>query len=139
LRIQSLRETGEAAPGVHSNAAENIMGDQLPIYRVEISGWDVNEQFFVERVGLEWGQGEQKKVLLRKRVRQGALIFVRLLDNSSPSRSFPVAYRAREVREREGNDLYELTLSQVWPLQDNGQREEALLFDVAQNRALGMN
>ena len=115
------------------------MGDQLPIYRVEISGWDLSEQFFVERVGLEWGQGEQKKVLLRKRVRQGALIFVRLLDNSSPSQSFPVAYRAREVREREGNDLYELTLTQVWPLQESGERDGALRFEVAQDRALGVN
>ena len=115
------------------------MDDQLSIYRVEISGWDVNEQFFVERVGLEWGQGEHKKVLLRKRVRPGALIFIRLLDNSSPSRTFPVAYRTREVREREASELYELTLNQVWPVQETPDRDGPGLFDMARDRAMGMN
>ena len=115
------------------------MDDQLSIYRVEISGWDLNEQFFVERAGLEWGQGEHKKVLLRRRVRPGALIFIRLLDNSSPSRTFPVAYRAREVRERQTGELYELTLTQVWPLQERQDSDDAALFNAERDRAMGVN
>jgi hypothetical protein len=114
------------------------MEDQLSVYRVEISGWDVNEQFFVERAALQWGQGEQRTVLVRRRVREGALVFVRLLQDTPP-RSFPVAYRARQIHHREGKDYYELTLTQVWPAEQNSSSEAPGVFDTAQDRALGMN
>lgn len=115
------------------------MEDQLAVYRVEISGWDVNEQFFVERAALQWGQGEQRTVLIRRRVRPGALIFVRLLQDMAPSRAFPVAYRTRQIREREGEESYELTLTQVWPAEQNSSPGGSALFDAARDRALGVN
>ncbi len=115
------------------------MEDQLSIYRVEISGWDVNEQFFVERAALQWGQGEQRTALIRRRVRPGALVFIRLLQDTAPSRSFPVAYRAGQVREREGQDSYELSLKQVWPAEPDTSPGGSALFEAARDRALGMN
>jgi len=115
------------------------MENQLSVYRVEISGWDVNEQFFVERAALEWSVGEQKTVLIHRRARQGALLFIRLLDNSAPARTFPVAYRVREIREREGESAYELILSQVWPTPEGQSPAGTGMFDVARGRALGLN
>ena len=101
------------------------MNEAMSIYRVEISGWDLNEQFFVERSALQWVEGETRRALLRRKVRPGALLFVRLLQDGSPERTFPVAYRARQLRECEGGDSYELTLSQVWPMEEKGSRAGA--------------
>jgi hypothetical protein len=115
------------------------MENQISVYRVEISGWDLDEQFFVERAALEWRVGEQKTVLIQRRARQGALLFIRLLENSSPSRPFPVAYRVREVREREAGKLYELILSQVWPAPEGQSPGATAMFDAACGRSLGMN
>lgn len=115
------------------------MENQVSVYRVEISGWDLNEQFFVERAALEWSVGEQTTVLIHRRARQGALLFVRLLENSAPARTFPVAYRVREIREREGESAYELILSQVWPAPEGQSPGGTAMFDAARGRALGMN
>ncbi len=115
------------------------MENQLSVYRVEISGWDLNEQFFVERAALEWSIGEQKTVLIHRRARQGALLFIRLLENSAPSRTFPVAYRVREIREREDGSGYELILSQVWPAPEGQNSGGTALFDAACGRSLGLN
>jgi len=115
------------------------MENELAVYRVEISGWDVNEQFFVERAALEWRVGQQKTVLLHCKARQGALLFIRLLENPSPSRSFPVAYRVREVREREAGTVYELILHQVWPAPEGQSPGETTLLDAAQKRIWGLN
>ena len=115
------------------------MDEQITMYRVEVSGWDLNEQFFVERAALQWGQGEYRTVLIRQRVRQGALVFIRLLEGVAPSRSFPVAYRARQVIERENGALYEMRLSQVWPAEDPPAPGTTARLDAARGRALGLN
>jgi len=115
------------------------MDEQISMYRVEVSGWDLNEQFFVERTALQWGQGEYRTVLIRQRVRQGALVFIRLLETVAPSRCFPVAYRARQVIERENGALYELKLSQVWPAEDSAAPGSTLLLDAARGPAMGLN
>ena len=115
------------------------MDEQISIYRVEVSGWDLHEQFFVERTALEWGQGEARTVLIRQRVRVGALVFIRLLENTAAPRSFPVAYRARQVVERENGALFELALSQVWPTADPTSPGATALLDKACGGALGLN
>jgi hypothetical protein len=134
-----LLRPDESARGVHLCPPESNMENQPSVYRVEISGWDLNDQFFVERAALEWGLGEQKTVLMRRRARQGALLFIRLLENSAPERSFPVAYRVREIREREGGSLYELILSQVWPTPEGQSPGGTAMFKAACGRSQGMN
>lgn|SRR5215469_595004 len=58
----------------------------------EISGWDTDENFFVEKAVLQpYGNGN--KVDLRARLRVGSLLFVRLFEVSSLNRTVPVAYR----------------------------------------------
>ncbi|HXZ18731.1 MAG TPA: hypothetical protein VEG63_02210 [Candidatus Acidoferrales bacterium] len=115
------------------------MDDQVMMYRVEVSGWDLKEQFFVERTALQWGEGDQRSVLIRQRVRQGALVFIRLLEAAAPSRCFPVAYRARQIMERENGALYELSLSQVWPTEDSPSTGANLVLDTTRGRAAGLN
>jgi hypothetical protein len=89
-------------------------------YRVEISGWDENENFFVERANLEWLEADGKRVALRSAVRQGSLVFVRLLDSSDPNATFPVAYRADSVRAQDNKGEFEISLARMWPRDRQG-------------------
>jgi hypothetical protein len=47
-------------------------------YRVEVSGSDEKENFFVEKTTIDWSEGPGKKIQLRARVAPQALLFVRL-------------------------------------------------------------
>ena len=44
-------------------------------YRIEVSGWGLNDAFFVEKTELQWTEGADKKLLLRHAVSEGAVIF----------------------------------------------------------------
>ena len=63
-------------------------------YLVEVSGWDKNENFFVEKTELHWSDQSDKHVLLLRPIASGALVFLRLLDPMSADRTHPVPYRA---------------------------------------------
>ena len=47
--------------------------------RVEISGWDSSENFFVEKAVLHWESDGTREVRFRSMVRPGSVVFVRLL------------------------------------------------------------
>lgn len=64
---------------------------QSSSYRVEVSGWDVAEAFFSEKTVLCWSAGGQE-IPLRSRLREGMLIFVRLLEPFGSEENFPVTY-----------------------------------------------
>jgi hypothetical protein len=66
-------------------------------YRVEVSGWDKHQTFFVEKSELEWNEDSGKQVALRHKVVDGAVIFLRLLQPMGTDRSLPVAYEAEFV------------------------------------------
>jgi hypothetical protein len=83
-------------------------------YRVEISGWDLDEKFFVEKADLEWSESE-KKVRLRHALRKGALVFVRLLGRSKEEIDYPLAYEITGVIYRQEARAYETSLTQVHP------------------------
>jgi hypothetical protein len=63
-------------------------------YRVEASGWDSAQSFFVEKSELEWNEVTGMHLTLTRSLRPGSIIFLRLLQTLSPSRSLPVAYHA---------------------------------------------
>jgi hypothetical protein len=78
-------------------------------YRVEVSGWDATDAFFVEKTMLDWSGGEEKEISLRSPMREGAVAFVRLLQQSGKLDSFPIAYRAASVKTGEdGRALVQL-------------------------------
>jgi hypothetical protein len=60
-------------------------------YRVEVSGWDATQSFFLEKATLHWNTGGQQ-IVLRARLREGNVIFVRLLQPFESEGNFPVPY-----------------------------------------------
>jgi hypothetical protein len=84
------------------------------IYRVETSGWDVDENFFVEKTDLEWAE-EEKTIHLQHPVRKGTVVFVRLMGNEASENAFPVAYQAAAVTYRTHERCYDVSLMQMLP------------------------
>jgi hypothetical protein len=64
------------------------------LYRVEVSGWDKNEAFFVEKSEMEWNEGSGKRVKLSNAVPDGAVIFLRWLQSLRTEPTRPVPYEA---------------------------------------------
>lgn len=83
-------------------------------YRVEVSGWDSTHSFFVEKADLEWSESGEKLVVLRHELREGTILFVRLLQPISPDRSHPVPYTAESIRAA-NFAKWECRLKQVLP------------------------
>src|SRR5208282_283552 len=69
--------------------------------RVEVSGWDAKENFFVEKTSLDWKEREGKTVTLHVAVRVDSVLFVRLLRPLGGGADFPVPHRALRVAGRE--------------------------------------
>jgi hypothetical protein len=79
------------------------------LYHVEVSGWDDNKAFFVENAELEWTAESGKQVTLNRGLNDGAVVFLRLLQNIGSDRSHPVAYQAECVaRNSEGQRQFRL-------------------------------
>lgn len=77
---------------------------QLPATRkfaVEVSGWDKSERFFVENCDLLWSEETGKHVVLAQKLRENAILFVRLLQSEPSERSHPVVYEAEFVGQAE--------------------------------------
>jgi hypothetical protein len=83
-------------------------------YSVEISGWNADEDFFVENTELNWTQ-ENKTIQLQHAVRKGTVVFVRLIGIDAQEGSVPVAYQAVEVTYRMQQRCYEVSLTQMLP------------------------
>jgi hypothetical protein len=79
------------------------------LYLVEVSGWDENKAFFVENSELAWNEESGKQVTLNRGLSEGAVIFLRLLQQMGNERSHPVAYQANLVaRNLEGQWQFQL-------------------------------
>ena len=92
------------------------LGNSTPIvYRVEISGWDTDENFFVEKTTLEWNEESGKKVYLRHPLRANAVVFVRLIDPSASGHTFPIAHQANMVSQPDAQGVCQVSLVPMWP------------------------
>ena len=112
----NLQASANAEAGVHAQTS----GERSKsVYHVEVSGWNHKQEFFSERAAMDWSEGKQKSVWLRKSVRIGTLVFVRLLETSSESKGAPIACRVREVYDRGAGAAFELVLTQIWPSPEN--------------------
>jgi len=83
-------------------------------YRVEVSGWDSDQSFFVEKTELEWSEESGKQITLSRALNPSTMVFVRLLQPTAADRSSPVAYKAEQIASIAG-DLHQFRLSQVAP------------------------
>lgn len=84
-------------------------------YRVEVSGWDSKENFFLETTTLEWKPDDKKSMLLRSDIRPGCIVFVRLLQPLATAASFPIAYEALMSAEKDPNGIARISLERLRP------------------------
>lgn len=89
--------------------------DQVNSYRVEVSGWDTSERFFVEKTSLSWGRDEKKEIRLRSTLREGSVLFVRLLQPLANATNFPIAYQAQRIGSRSEDGYARVHLAQLRP------------------------
>src|ERR1700688_3172506 len=89
----------------------NIPGD----YRIEISGWGLDNSFFAERTDLQWTAEGEKQVQLHRALPEGAIVFVRLLASEPSSGSVPVAYQIQSVVPMDRNGRCQMGLAQLHP------------------------
>ncbi|HXP78479.1 MAG TPA: hypothetical protein VN976_01120 [Verrucomicrobiae bacterium] len=84
-------------------------------YRVEISGWGLDNSFFAERTDLRWTAEGEKQVQLHRALPEGAIVFVRLLASEPSSGSVPVAYQIQSVVPMDRNGRCQMRLAQLHP------------------------
>ena len=84
-------------------------------YRIEVSGWGLDDIFFVEKTDLLWSPSGGKHLLLHRALPEGAMIFVRLLVTESMKTSVPVAYQVEAVQPMDRNGQCEMRLLQLHP------------------------
>jgi hypothetical protein len=84
-------------------------------YRIEVSGWGLDGNFFAEKADLTWTHDGEKKVQLRRALPEGAIVFIRLLSPESPDRTVPIAYAIQQVDPMDCNGLCEIKLTQLYP------------------------
>jgi len=76
---------------------------------VEVSGWDEDEVFFVERSNLDWDEYAGKHVTLTRMLSEGCIIFVRPIQPTALYRANPIPYEAEFLGcDPEGNHQFRL-------------------------------
>jgi len=66
-------------------------------FRVEVSGWDEEDVFFVEKSHLAWDEFAGNQVSLRRMLPEGALVFVRMQQPTALRQSPPIAYKVEFI------------------------------------------
>ena len=84
-------------------------------YRIEVSGWGLDNNFFVERTDLICSQDGEKKVRLRRSLADGVIIFVRLLVPESTGSSLPIPYQVKGAHPMDCNGHCEIHLTRLHP------------------------
>jgi len=83
-------------------------------FRVEVSGWDEDEIFFVEKSHLDWDDYAGKHISLRHMLPEGAIVFVRVLQPTALRPAPPIPYQVEFVGcDSEG--LHQFRLNTVRP------------------------
>ena len=83
-------------------------------FRVEVSGWDQEEIFFVEKSQLGWDEFAGKHVSLRHMLPDGAVVFVRTLQPTAQRPSSPMVYKV-EFIGCDPDGLHQFRLNSVQP------------------------
>jgi hypothetical protein len=77
-----------------------IVSEALPqseCYRVEVSGWDENQAFFVEKSDLAWDDFAEKHISLQRMLPDGAMVFIRMLQPQGLGQSPPIVYKVEFI------------------------------------------
>jgi hypothetical protein len=84
-------------------------------YRIEISGWGLDNGFFTEGTELLWTSDGEKQVQVRRALAEGSIVFVRLLSSDPANGSVPVAYQVENVGPMDRNGRCLMKLAQLHP------------------------
>jgi hypothetical protein len=84
-------------------------------YRIEISGWGLDNSFFAKRTDLLGSTDGEKQIELHRALPVGAIVFVRLLSSDPCSGSVPVAYQIETVVPMDRNGRCRMSLAQLHP------------------------
>lgn len=90
-------------------------------YRIEISGWGLDNSFFVERTDLHWTAEGEKRVQMHRALAEGAIVFIRLLAPEPTSGTVPVAYRVQSVTPMDCSGRCQMGLAQLHPRSKESQ------------------
>jgi hypothetical protein len=100
-------------------------------YRVEVSGWDDKENFFVEKTKLDWNEADGKTIAVRSSVRLESVLFVRLIQPLGGGTGFPVPYRAVKISSNYLNERLTVKVEQLQPRMAFRETAETLLVSRA--------
>jgi len=103
-------------------------------YRIEISGWGLDNSFFVERTDLLWTTDGEKRIQLRRTLQEEAVVFVRLLSDEPSSGSLPVAYQVEGVEPMDRNGRCQMRLVQLHPRSKESLAGESASKDLEGSR-----
>jgi len=84
-------------------------------YRIEVSGWGLDECHFVEKTDLLWTEGNDKRLLLRHALPDRAMVFIRLLADGTAGDSVPVPYQVENLQPMNRIGLCEMRLLPLHP------------------------
>ncbi|MFZ1972495.1 MAG: hypothetical protein WAU89_06595 [Candidatus Acidiferrales bacterium] len=101
-------------------------------YRVEVSGWDDAESFFVEKTTLDWSETGGKTIGLRSPVRLESVLFVRLIQPLGGGTGFPVPYRAVKISANYLNERLTVKVEQLQPRMAFRETADSLVGSDAQ-------
>jgi hypothetical protein len=102
-------------------------------YRIEVSGWGFDSNFFVEQTDLFWDHSGEKRVLLHHILADGAIVFIRLLLPESLNNTLPVACQVAGVLPMNRNGQCEVLLRQLHPrskVPETAQRASYSVDDI---------
>jgi hypothetical protein len=105
-------------------------------FRIEISGWGVDNRFFVEPTELRWTSNGEKQVQLRRTLAEGSVVFLRLLVADSSNQTVPLAYEVEQVTAMDCEGVCRISLKQLHPRSKESQgKENASKFSEDWRRA----
>jgi hypothetical protein len=93
----------------------NIQMGTLNSSRAEVSGWDTKEDFFVEKTQFNSEDEDRMEIALTSSLREGCVVFVRVLEPFATSNTFPIAYHAVAIRSRDMNGRALIGLERLRP------------------------
>jgi hypothetical protein len=97
--------------------------------RVEVSGWDAAEAFFSEKTVLYWSAAGQE-IPLRSRLREGMVIFIRLLEPFGVEENFPVPYVVAKNVGVEIEDRLTVAIRKLHPILHFSVQRLSLTIDL---------
>ena len=95
----------------------------------EVSGWDSDENFFVEKTGLYWNREGRHEIVVHRGVRVGCVVFLRLLRQAADD--FPIAYRVDLTEKGDSSTGTRVSLSRLHP---KAPFRETIGFAAAEKR-----